>query len=261
METEDPIKLTIADAVAVLRLNRPAVLNAINPAMAEGLLAHVREIAARNDVRAILLAGEGRAFCAGGDISRFQDSDPAAVIGAIIQPVHEALHLLSTLPQPSIAAVNGAAAGAGFSLALSCDLAMAADNAKFTLAYSRIGASPDGSSSYHLPRMVGLRKAKEIALLADTIDAAEAQRLGLVNRVVPAADLEAEAMRLALRLAAGPTLAYGRTRALLEASLHRDLKGQLEAEHVAFLEGTRTADFREGAAAFLGKRQPQFQGK
>lgn len=109
--------------------------------------------------------------------------------------------------------------------------------------------------------MVGLRKAKEIALLADTIDAAEAQRLGLVNRVVPAADLEAEAMRLALRLAAGPTLAYGRTRALLEASLHRDLKGQLEAEHVAFLEGTRTADFREGAAAFLGKRQPQFQGK
>src|SRR3712207_5132656 len=116
MGPEEPVKLTIADAVAVLRLNRPTVLNAINPAMAERVLAHVREIAARNDVRAILLAGEGRAFCAGGDISRFQESDPAAVIDAIIQPVHEALHLLSTLPQPSVAAVNGATAGAGFSL-------------------------------------------------------------------------------------------------------------------------------------------------
>jgi 2-(1,2-epoxy-1,2-dihydrophenyl)acetyl-CoA isomerase len=261
VETPRPIVLSVTDAVAVVRLNRPAVLNAIDAEAAEAFLDIVRTIAARGDVRAIVLAGEGRAFCAGGDVSRFREGDPEAAIDAIIEPLHAALQLLSEIPPPSVAAVHGAVAGAGFSLALACDLAVAADTARFTMAYTRIGTSPDGSSTFRLPRIVGLRKAAELALLAETVDAAEALRLGIVNRVVPAAELEAEAMALARRLAAGPTLAYGRTRALLADAFERDLASQLEAERQAFKASTRTADFREGVAAFLDKRPPRFEGR
>lgn len=261
MESAEPVVLSVVDAVAVVRLNRPSVLNAIDAPTAVALSDTFDAIASRADIRAIVLAGEGRAFCAGGDVGRFGTDDPEAAIEAIITPLHNALRRLNDLPQPSIAAVQGAAAGAGFSLALACDFAIAADTAKFTLAYARIGASPDGSATYHLPRIVGLRKAKELALLAETIDAAEALQLDLVNRVVPAADLEDEAMRLARRLAAGPTAAYGRTRTLLAASLGNDLHTQLDAERASFKALTRTGDFREGVSAFLDKRPAQFRGR
>jgi len=260
VKTDELVVLTVVDAVAVVRLNRPSVLNAIDAETALAVLDTFNAIADRDDIRAIVLAGEGRAFCAGGDVSQFRADDPEAAVDAIITPLHDALRRLDELPQPSIVAVHGAVAGAGFSLALACDLAVAANTAKFTLAYARIGVSPDGSSTYHLPRIVGLRKAKELALLADTIDAAEALRLGLVNAVVPAEDLEEEAMRLARRLAAGPTAAYGQIRALLTDSIGRDLDGQLEAERAAFKSLTRTGDFREGVAAFLEKRPAHFRG-
>jgi 2-(1,2-epoxy-1,2-dihydrophenyl)acetyl-CoA isomerase len=260
MESAEPVILSVVDAIAVVRLNRPAVLNAIDVATAVTLREAIDAIAGRTGIRAMILAGQGRAFCAGGDVARFSAGDPEAAVEAIISPLHDALRRMSNLPQPSIAAVQGAVAGAGFSLTLACDFAIAADTAKFTLAYSRIGASPDGSATYHLPRIVGLRKAKQLALLADTIDAAEALRLGLVNRVVPAADLEEEAMRFARRLAAGPTAAYGRTRALLAASFGNDLDGQLEAERASFKALAKTDDFQEGVAAFLEKRPAQFRG-
>ena len=258
----DPIILTVDTGIAVLRLNRPAVLNAFDAAMAEAFLACIEDIAARDDVRAILIKGEGRGFCAGGDVAQFTGGgDPEASIEAIIQPLHAGLRLLDSLKQPSVACLHGAVAGAGFSLALACDLAIAAENAKFTLAYARIGATPDGSGTFHLPRLVGMRKAKELALLADTIDAAEALRLGLVNRVAPADTVEAEAMALARRLAAGPTQAYGRIKSLLAASGGNTLAEQLEAEHQAFRASTHTADFREGVAAFLEKRPASFTGR
>jgi 2-(1,2-epoxy-1,2-dihydrophenyl)acetyl-CoA isomerase len=260
VKRDEVVVLSVVDAVAVVRLNRPSVLNAIDAGTAVALLETFDAIADRGDVRAIVLTGEGRAFCAGGDVSRFRTDDPEAAVDAIIAPLHDALRRLNKLPQPSIAAVHGAVAGAGFSLALACDLAIAGDTARFTLAYARIGVSPDGSSTFHLPRIVGLRKAKELALLADTIDAAEALRLGLVNAVVPAGDLEEEAMRLARRLAAGPTAAYGRIRALLTDSVDRDLDGQLEAERASFKSLTGTDDFREGVAAFLEKRPAHFRG-
>jgi len=257
----DPTILTVDAGVAVLRLNRPAVLNAFDAAMAEAFLTRIEDIAARDDVRAILIKGEGRGFCAGGDVAQFTGGgDPEAAIEAIIQPLHAGLRLLDSLKQPSVACLHGAVAGAGFSLALACDLAIAAENAKFTLAYARIGATPDGSGTFHLPRLVGMRKAKELALLAETIEAAEALRLGLVNRVVPADTVEAEAMALARRLAAGPTQAYGRIKSLLAASGGNTLAEQLEAERQAFRASTHTADFREGVTAFLEKRPAKFTG-
>lgn len=258
----DPVLLSVTDGLATLTLNRPSVLNAFDAAMARAFLASIEAIAARDDVRAILLKGEGRGFCAGGDVSQFTNGgDPEAAIEAIIQPLHAGLLMLDGLRQPSLACLQGPVAGAGFSLALACDLAIAADDAKFTLAYARIGATPDGSGTYHLPRVVGMKKAKEIALLADTLDAAEALRLGLVNRVVPAAQLDAEASALARRLAAGPTQSYGRIKGLLGASGGNTLAQQLEAERQAFLASTRTADFAEGIAAFLGKRPAGFTGR
>lgn len=256
------ILLTVEAGVAVLTLNRPDVLNAFDAAMAETFLARIEEVAARRDVRAILLKGAGRGFCAGGDVSQFTaGGDPEAAIEAIITPLHAGLKRLDELPQPAIACLHGAVAGAGFSLALACDLAIAAENAKFTLAYARIGATPDGSGTYHLPRIVGMKKAKELALLAETIDAGEALRLGLINRTVPAECLDAEAMALARKLAAGPTQAYGRIKALLGASLSNTLSAQLDAERDAFHASTRTADFSEGVSAFLEKRPTRFTGQ
>ena len=248
--------------VAVLTLNRPTVLNALDAPMAELFLAHVRAIEARDGVRAILLKGAGKGFCAGGDVSQFlAGGDIVTAIAAIMDPLHEALRVLDSLPQPTIACLHGAVAGGGLSLALACDLAIAAENARFSMAYARIGATPDLAGSFHLPRLVGLRKAKEIALLGETFDAAEALRLGLVNRVVPSEQAEQEALALARRLAEGPTQAYGRIRRLLTSAADHDLAAHLEAEQQTFAESTRTADFREGVTAFLEKRPARFAGR
>jgi 2-(1,2-epoxy-1,2-dihydrophenyl)acetyl-CoA isomerase len=261
MENSDPVVLSIADAVATVTLNRPSVLNAIDAATASAFLAAIRAIASRGDFRVVVVRGEGRAFCAGGDVVRFQGADREAAIDAIIGPLHEGLLALHELPCPSLAVVQGAAAGAGFSLALACDLAIASATAKFTLAYARLGVSPDGSATWHLPRVLGLRKAKELALLGDPIDGTEAVRLGLVNWAVPPEALEAEAARIATRLSQGPTVAYGRIRTLLETSLDAGLEGQLAAEQRTFRELTATQDFQEGVSAFLAKRPAQFQGR
>lgn len=259
----EPVLLERAGAVATLRFNRPDMLNALDEAGAQAFLAAVETVANDPAMRVLVIAGQGRAFMAGGDLSRFHvDADHAdAVADAIIGPFHRGLTLLQSLPIPTLASVQGAAAGAGMSLAMATDLCIAADTAKFTLAYARIGTSPDGSSTWFLPRLVGLRKAMEIALLADSIDAADALRLSLVNFVVPAADLVAETARLAGRLAAGPTLAYGRIKALLHASGDRSLPDQLRAEQESFAASARTDDFRAGVAAFFTKQPAVFHGR
>ncbi|RDJ23185.1 enoyl-CoA hydratase [Bosea caraganae] len=262
MTSSTSVLLAVEAGIATLTLKRPEVLNAFDAEMAEAFLARIEEIAARDDVRVILLKGEGRGFCAGGDVSQFtKGGDPQAAIKAIIDPLHEGLRRLDGLTQPSVACLHSAVAGAGFSLALACDLAVAAENAKFTLAYARIGATPDGSGTYHLPRIVGMKKAKELALLADTIDAGEALRLGLVNRVVPPDMLPAAATELARRLANGPTQAYGRVKGLLGSAGDRTLAEQLDAERGAFMASAATAGFSEGVAAFLDKRPPRFTGR
>ena len=243
-----------------LRLNRPQVLNALNQPMADALLGAMRAIEADAGVRAVLITGEGRAFMAGGDITLFNGTHAARDIDTLMRALHDAIIIMARLKLPVVALAHGMVAGAGVSFALAADVVLAADDAKFLLAYSRLGANPDGGSTWQLPRAVGLRRALGFALLEETMDAATAERTGLVNRVLPSATAQAEAMAIALRLAGGPTQAFGRTKALLRGSLDRDLPAQLDAERAEFLAGSFTADFREGVDAFLGKRKPVFKG-
>ena len=175
--------------------------------------------------------------------------------------LHAAIGRMARLDKPVLGAINGVAAGAGMSLALATDLAVAAESATFVMAYTGIGASPDGSSTYYLPRMLGMRLALELALLNRPVKAPEALELGLVNRVVPDEELDAAASELAARLAEGPTLAYARTRRLIRQSLSRDLSTQLDDEGEAIIAMAGTADFREGVSAFVDKRKPRFAGR
>jgi len=187
-------------------------------------------------------------------------SRAAATAHELIGSLHEAVVLLANINAPVIASLHGAVAGGSLSLSLACDLAIAADTARFNLAYANIGASCDVSGSWNLPRLVGLRNAMQIALLSETFDAAEALRLGLVNRVVPADRLHEETMALARRLAAGPTQAYGRMKRLMRQSFETDLATQLDAERENFKASTQTDDFKAGISAFLAKRPALFKG-
>lgn len=258
-DSTSPLQLSIAQAVACIRFNRPDALNAINIDMARAFLDAVTTIAATPGVRAVLLCGQGRAFMAGGDLVEL--SQGAATAARMIEPLHEGLLIMTALPVPVVASVQGAVAGAGLSMTLAADLAIAADDSTFNMAYAKVGASPDASGSWHLPRVVGLRKAMEIALLSDSFDAKEALRLSVVNRVVPAADLEAETDQLIRRLADGPTASFGRIKSLLRAAETRDLATQLDAERAAFEAGGATEDFHEGVTAFLKKRRPLYRGR
>ncbi len=255
-----PVLITRDGAVATLQMNRPAAFNALDAHTAEAFHAACRALATDASVRAVVVCGAGRSFGVGGDLAAMR-GNASVVAPQLIDGLHGGLKLLAAMNAPVIASLQGAVAGGSMSLALGCDLAIAADNASFNLAYTRVGASCDGSSSWALPRLVGLRRAMEIALLSEGFDAAEALRLGLVNRVVPAADLQAETAKLAQRLAAGPTLAYGRVKRLLRQSLDRDFAGQLDAEAEAFVAGTRTRDFHEGLEAFFAKRPAVFDGR
>ena len=247
-------------ALVRLTLNRPEALNALDIATAGALLAACRDLQRDAGVRAVLLAGNGRAFAAGGDLAQMR-ADPVRVADALIGPLHEALTILARIDAPVVAALHGVVAGAGVSLAAAADLAVAAEGTTFNLAYVNVGTSCDLGSTWSLPRLVGLRRALEIALLGDRFDAAHALQIGLVNRVVPQQRLAAESEALAQRLARGPTLALGRIKRLMRSSFERDLPGQLDAERAAFLQSAATRDFAEGLAAFFDKRPARFTGQ
>jgi 2-(1,2-epoxy-1,2-dihydrophenyl)acetyl-CoA isomerase len=249
--------------VAWVVLNRPAALNAFD-------LATVQEFGAALDactddrVRVVVVTGAGSAFCAGGDVREFVaalDQDPAAHLRGLATAMHRRMILpIRRLPKPVLASINGTAAGGGLSLALACDLRIAAVEARLTMAYSNIGLSADGGSSYVLPRLVGTARAAELLLLADAIDGRRALELGLVNRVVPAAELAAATAEWAARLAARPSAATAEIKALLAQGAGNDLETQLEAEVASMASLAATADFREGVRAFAAKREPRFGG-
>ena len=260
---DDPVLLSVQDGVAQVRFNRPAALNAIDQPLADRFLQVCERLSARDDVRVVVVSGEGKGFMAGGDVAGMRASMPHAdeFIAGLLASINPALLLLAAMPAPVLASLHGAVAGAGVSIALGADLAIAADDTRFNLAYAGIGATPDAGSTWVLPRLVGLRRALEIALLSDPIDATTALRIGLVNRVVPRAELERETQALAERLAAGPTAAYGRIKNLMRASYDQTLRQQMDAEVAAFRASTHTSDFAEGIAAFGDKRRPRFVGR
>ncbi len=255
-----PLTVTQEGGIVTLTFNRPAAMNALDVPTADAFLAACQALANDPLVRVVVLRGEGRAFGVGGDLAVLQH-DAANTAEALIGPLHEAVLLLAALNAPVIASLHGVVAGGSLSLSMACDLAIAAEGTRFNLAYANVAASCDVSGSWSLPRLVGLRQAMQIALLCDTFDATEALRLGLINRVVPAGQLHAETQALALRLAQGPTLAYGRLKRLMRQSFETDLSTQLDAERTNFKASTQTADFKEALDAFFTKRPAVFQGK
>lgn len=254
-----PVLLERNGSIATLRLNRPDALNAIDVPLARAFLGAVQTIAADTTVRAVVLCGNGRGFMAGGDLATLR-ANPVQGARDILTPLNEALPLLAGMNAPVIAQVHGAVAGAGLSLMLMADYVLAAEGTKFNLAYIHLGTSCDVGASWALPRLVGTRKALEIALLSEPFFADEALRLGLVNRVVPAAELDTATNAIAQRLAAGPTLAYGAMKRLMRQSMDRTLPEQLAAEADAFVRCADTQDFRTGVEAFFAREPARFQG-
>ena len=261
----EPVVLATREGgVATLTLNRPQALNALDRDLTVGLRDSVLAVEHDAAIRCVVLRG-GEHFMAGGDLKWFRTlvegrsgAENRVQFEALIHEAHSVILSLRRMPKPVVASVRGAVAGFGMSLMMACDLALAADNAYFTLAYTLIGTTPDGGSTFALPRIVGQKKAMEIALLGERFDASTAERLGLVNRVVAAEKLAEETAKLAARLAAGPTAVYGRTKALLNGSLNTSLESQLQREAEAFAQSASEPDFREGLAAFIEKRKPQW---
>ena len=251
-----------ADGIAELAFNRPRLFNALDAEMIVAFREHCEALAADGEVRCVVVRGEGAAFQTGGDVAFFQrhlDELPG-VVNRLAHELHRGVVALRTMPKLVIASVHGAVAGAGVSLMAACDFVIAAADCRFTLAYSRIGASPDGGATYFLARALGPRKALELALLSDPIDATTALDLGLINRVVPAEHLREQTQLLAQRLASGPTVAYAETKRLLEISDRNSLERQLDEEAQAFARCAATQDMREGINAFVAKRKPEFKG-
>jgi 2-(1,2-epoxy-1,2-dihydrophenyl)acetyl-CoA isomerase len=256
------ITLEIDDGVGLIRLNRPNDGNTIIPEMAWELLDAANRCDEDPYLRAVVLTGSGKMFCAGGDLKAFaaQGERVSHYIKDITQAFHAAISRFNWMDPPVVGAINGTAAGGGFSLALTTDIAIAAESAKFTMAYTKAGLTPDGSSSYFLARMVGLRRAKEMALLNPILSARQAMEWGLVNQVVADDQVLTAALEIAHQLAKGPTRSFGETKRLILSGATESLESQMEKETRAIAAIAGSADTREGIAAFIAKRTPEFQG-
>lgn len=257
------VLLSYDAGVATITFNRPQVMNALDAQMMIEFRAAAEQVEHDIGVRAVVLRGAGRAFLTGGDVAQF--AERVAELPDLIvrwgREMHFAIQALRRMGKPVLASVHGAVAGAGFSIFCAADVAIAAEGTRFSLAYANIGASPDGGATYFLPRLLGYRKAMELTLLPDMFDTAAAQRLDLLNWVVPADRLEAETARIAGRLASGPTRAHAEAKRLMNDSPLRSMQTQMEEELFAFARCTRTADLAEGLQAFVQKRKPQFEGR
>jgi 2-(1,2-epoxy-1,2-dihydrophenyl)acetyl-CoA isomerase len=253
----------VSERVALLTLNRPERLNALSAEMIDGLIDALRRLSTDDAVGAIVLTGAGRGFCAGGDVKAMAERSTISLEqrAAGISNMHQAIMLLRTVPQVVIGMVNGPAFGAGLGIAMACDLRIAALSARFGTAFAGVGFSGDFGGSYHLTKLVGAAKARELYLLGEHIDATRAEALGLVTRAVPDAALTDETMGLARRLAAGPRVAYGYMKRNLLAAESASLPEVLDLEAFHQARTSITEDHKEAARAFVEKRKPVFRGR
>ena len=253
----------VRDNVAHITLNRPDAANSINEDMGKDLMHAALRCDEDPEIRAVLISGAGKIFSGGGDLKDFisKGDQLPYYIKEITTYLHAAISRLTRMDAPVIAAVHGAVAGAGMSIAIACDIVVAAETTRFMVAYTRAGLVPDGSSTYFLPRIVGLKRALELTLTNRMFPAQEALQWGLVTRVVPDNELLAQARAIAVQLAAGPTRAYGISKRLLHSGWMETLETQMENESQAIANSARTLDAREGITAFLEKRPPKYKGK
>ena len=261
--SDQAIAVERAGPVTTITLDRPDAFNALSLTLGRELFRAVLEADEDSDVRCVVITGRGKAFCAGGDVKEFIDNLPR--IGVHLKELttylHGAISRLARSDKPVIMAVNGVAAGGGLSLALSGDLVVAAESARFTMAYSKIAATPDGSSSYFLPRLIGLRRAMELYFTNRVLSAREAEAWGLVTRVVPDAELSSAVGALARELAQGPSKAFGAAKRLFHQSTWESLETQMELEAQAIAASGHTEDFKNGVTAFAQKKTPTFHGR
>jgi 2-(1,2-epoxy-1,2-dihydrophenyl)acetyl-CoA isomerase len=265
MNTSQTVLVSVEGSIATLTFNRPDVFNAMNDELMRAFRDSTAALALRTDLRALVLKGAGKAFLAGGDVATFHakknDPDLAVTVKPMGDILHEGIINIRNMPFPVIAEIQGACAGAGVSVALACDFAIASEKASFNTAYTKIGLSPDGGSTWFLPRFIGMKKAAELIMLSESIDATTALQLGMVNRVVGHDVLSAEVAQLATRLSQGATRAYANAKRLLNQSFETPIRQHLDDEIALFAECTSTADFKEGVTAFVEKRRPVFIGK
>ena len=255
------VELGTAGGVATVTLNRPDALNALTVPMKEALLAAFRRLEREKAIRAVILTGAGRAFCAGQDLRERLEPGAAPLGVEVRERYNPIIRAMRGMPKPIVGAINGVAAGAGASLAMACDIRVASEAASFALAFGRVGLVPDSGATWFLPRLVGAARAAELALLNDSVGADDALRLGLVGRVVAPDQLATEAKAIAARLADGAPRAIALTKRALNAAWDHDLDAALEYEaHLQDLAG-RTKDHAEGMAAFMDKRPPRFSGE
>ncbi|MGV9198202.1 MAG: enoyl-CoA hydratase/isomerase family protein [Promethearchaeia archaeon] len=244
----------------MLSLNRPGKLNALNTQLADDFIAAAKFIDSQS-LQSLIITGKGKAFCAGGDLLEFHKSDEPDFLYNLANKFHEGIRILKEDLPPSIAAINGACMGVGLSLACACDLRICATNAQFAIAFTKVGLSPDSGLTYHLPQIIGVHHAKELALLNKTIDSEEAKHRNLVlDYYKPKALLE-EAKNLARKISNGPTVAFNSVNHLFDVALFNDLNSQLGAELEYVKATSSTNDFQEGLNAFLERKKPEFKGK
>jgi len=256
------ILFEVTQGVARITLNRPDVLNSVHAAMSGEMQDALARTAREREIRAVLLTGAGRGFCAGQDLDEVRPGGTATDFTAHVRRVYNPLvRALRALEKPVVCAVNGVAAGAGANLALACDLVLAAEEASFVQAFAKIGLVPDTGGSFFLPRLIGMARATAVTMLAEKITARQAVELGMIYRACPAAALDEEATKLAVHLATQPTFGLGLTKRLLNATWHNDLDAQLELEAESQGTAGRSTDYAEGVNAFLAKRKPVFAGQ
>jgi 2-(1,2-epoxy-1,2-dihydrophenyl)acetyl-CoA isomerase len=263
LKKHETVDLEIIDdgAIAIVRLNRPGAMNALNMQLADDFIAVLDKLAAADGLRAVIVAGNGKAFCAGGDLAAFKAAhSPAQFLTGLATRFHESIKRIRTMDVPFVAAIHGPCMGVGLSLACACDFRIAAEGAKFSVAFTGVGLSPDSGLPYFLPRIVGQAMATELAFLNPVIDAKRANEINLVNTVT-SGDVVKDATDLARKLASMPTKALGAVKHLYDSAFSDPLETHLAKEARSIGDTATTADFKEGCAAFFEKRKPSFKGK